>query len=353
MITLDSISKNPIQIFYQLRWNGQICCPECGSTHIYNPDPSKLHICADCNTRFSDTSGTIFHSTKLPLSKWLYAIYLFLTSTRGISSYALARYIQVSQATAWTMLMRLRSCLKRDIKFDTTDHVAIDEVYIGANWRFKPSYKKFQAATPPPAHWNLNDKDLKSYYKQQFMELAAQDKIPVLGLVSLGSTISSVSLGSSVSLRDPKISLIYINISDKLKFIRDQIYHHLGPTTTSMFTPTPQVVITDQSRLYNFLDDIKDHNNRPKFNHQICRHDQNKYSSPDGYSSNRLEAAFSHIKRAWRGIYTHWTRDYAQLYLDEFCFRYNNPLSSKTVITDRIKDFFRFIDARCMLTSTL
>lgn len=330
-INLHTISQHSSEIFHSLRWNGQICCPECGSIHIYNPNPEQLHICADCRTRFSDTSGTIFHSTKLPLSKWLYAIYLFLTSSRGISSYALARYIQVSQTTAWSMLMRLRSCLHRDIQFDSTDTVAIDEVFIGANWKYKPAFKKFQQATPPPAHWNLNAKDTKAYYKKQFMELASQDKMPVLGLVSLEC---------------PKISLIYIPSSERLEFIRGQIYNHLRPIMSQMFVDTPMTVVTDQGGCFKFLDEILDHNNRPKFNHQVCRHDQNKFASPDGFSSNRLEAAFSHIKRSWRGVYTHWSRLYNQLYLDEFCFRYNNPLSSKTVITDRIKGFFRWIDPR-------
>ena len=166
--------------------------------------------------------------------------------------------------------------------------------------------------------------------------MAAQDKMCALGLVSL---------------RDPKISLIYIPSSNRLEFIQGQIRYHLGPILSKMFVKSPMTVVTDQSKLYNFLDEIKDHNNRCKFDHQVCRHDESKFASPDGYSSNKLEAAFSHIKRSWRGVYTRWTRTYNQLYLDEFCFRYNNPLSSKTVITDRIKDFFRCVDPRVLLAS--
>jgi hypothetical protein len=231
------------------------------------------------------------------------------------------------------MLMRLRSCLHRDIKFDSTDIVAVDEVYLGANWSFKPAFKKYKQAGPPPQHWNLNEKDTKAYYKKRFFEMSSEDKMPVLGLVSL---------------RDPKISLIYIPIEERKEFISETLRYHLRPTISKMFVDSPQIVVTDQSRYYDFLDEIKDHNNRPKFDHQVCRHDLSKFSSKDGYSSNRLEAAFSHVKRSWRGIYTRWSRLYNQLYLDEFCFRYNNPLSSKTVIMDRIKDFFTRIDWRAM-----
>ena len=154
--------------------------------------------------------------------------------------------------------------------------------------------------------------------------MASQDKMQVLGLVSLES---------------PKISLRYIPSSEKLEVIRGHILSRLGQTMNKMFVSTPQVIVTYQSRLYSFFDEILDHNNRKKFNHQICRHDQNKYASPDGFSSNRLEAAFSHIKRSWRGIYTRWSRLYNQLYLDEFCFRYNIHSHQRLPSQTELKSF--------------
>ena len=93
-INLKSISKNAKEIFHRLRWKGHIYCPQCGSIRIATDTQS--HRCKDCDFRFSDTSNTVFHSTKLPLSKWLYAIYLFCTQSRGISSYNLALYYSYS-----------------------------------------------------------------------------------------------------------------------------------------------------------------------------------------------------------------------------------------------------------------
>ena len=78
-INLATISERSVEIFYRLRWGSQIYCPECGSVHIYNPEAGKLHVCADCDNRFSDTSNTAFHSTKLSLVKWLMAIYIYLS----------------------------------------------------------------------------------------------------------------------------------------------------------------------------------------------------------------------------------------------------------------------------------
>jgi hypothetical protein len=43
------------------------------------------------------------HSTKLPLWKWLLAIYYILNSSKGISSVFLSRLIGVKQGTAWKM----------------------------------------------------------------------------------------------------------------------------------------------------------------------------------------------------------------------------------------------------------
>ena len=162
-VNLSTIAANSDQIFHRLRWSDAVACPICGSTHIYNPEPGRLHYCADCYNRFTDTSGTIFHSTKLPLSKWLFAIYFFIETTRGLSSYALSRLIGVSQPTAWTMLMKIRTAIKHDIQIP--EGAILDEVFLGADWKRIPSFKKYQLATPPNPIWNLQDDDLKKYYK--------------------------------------------------------------------------------------------------------------------------------------------------------------------------------------------
>ena len=140
------ITSHSKEIFHRLRWGEIIACPRCGSVHIYNPDSGQLHICADCDNRFSDTSGTIFHSTKLPLVKWLMATYMFCSQSKGISSYNLARLISVSQPTAWRILTLLRLSIRHDL--DPTSIAIIDEVYLGADWKRKPAKDKFKPPQP-------------------------------------------------------------------------------------------------------------------------------------------------------------------------------------------------------------
>lgn len=302
-VNLETIAQNSAQIFHRLRWSNGIACPDCGSIHIYNPEPSKLHICADCGYRFSDTSNTIFHSTKLPLAKWLYAIYFFVETTRGLSSYTLSRLINVSQTTAWTMLMKIRTAIQHDIQIP--DGAILDEVYIGADWKRIPSFKKYQKAAPPNPVWNLKGDDLKKYYKSEFMKMASEDKMPVLG-------ISSPYKRSLVLLSIPS--------SDKKEFVRSEINRYYDD---SALGPTP-IIITDHGKCYSCIKEFKNCTGEQRFIHEVCRHDQNRYSSPNGFSSNRLESSFGHLKRMWRGTYQRWSRKYNQSYLNEFAWKYTH-----------------------------
>ncbi len=280
------ITQHSQEIFHRLRWGEIIACPECGSVHIYHPNPGQLHICADCDHRFSDTSGTAFHSTKLPLVKWLVAIYMFCTQSKGISSYNLARMISVSQPTAWRMLMILRVNIQHDLTM--TDQAQMDEVYLGADWK-KKSYKdKIKKCPPPNPVWNLRGEDLKKYYKSQMMRAASEDKLPILGI----SDNNSRSLVLHIYNSAPTIEAIKSQITEQY----DEIFHW----------------ITDQSKLYWWMDDL-DH-----LRHSVCDYQHHLYRSKDGYSSNRLEGAFSHLKRMWRGIYHWFSKRYSQLYLNEF-----------------------------------
>ena len=72
----------------------------------------------------------MFEGTHIPLQKWFYAIYLFISHKKGISSAQLARDIKVTQKTAWFMLSRIRENLRDDdAKFDSDTQV--DETYVG------------------------------------------------------------------------------------------------------------------------------------------------------------------------------------------------------------------------------
>lgn len=303
-ITLQSICTHSLEIFHRLRWGRSgVCCPRCGSIHIYNPEPGKTHICADCEYNFSDTSGTIFHSTKLPLSKWLYCIYLFCSSSRGISSYNLARSINVSQPTAWRMLMLIRSHLNQDLSL-TSDEIIMDEIWVGADWKKMPFKNKLKKAKELgfkiPERRGLDKHStliFKGALRQTLKRASNADKVCVVGLLQkLANNKRSLSLYPFIYAQDRSLK-----ISQFIAQIRE-VCNERSIHLTS-----------DDSSLYDLFN-----------NHSVNNHSKGQYISDDGYSSNPLEGAFSHLRKMWKGIYTWWSDKFFLSYCNEYCWRFNN-----------------------------
>ena len=232
---------------------------------------------------------------------------MFCSQSKGISSYNLARLISVSQPTAWRILTLLRTSIKHDL--DPTSIAIIDEVYIGADWKKKPAKDKFKKVTPPNPVWNLQGKDLQKYYKSEMMRAASLDKIPVVGI----SAYNSRSLTLVPFTSTPTMESIKTHINNEYS----EVSHW----------------VSDQSKLYWWMDDTD-------LTHSVCDHGSHLYISKDGYSSNRLQGAFAHLKRMYRGIYQWFSRKFAPAYLNEFSWRWSHFDLS---ITDRIENLFGFL----------
>jgi hypothetical protein len=82
-------------------------CPRCEGERCSRIKGRKLYQCSGCRHQVSLTAGSIFHSTNLPLTIWLRAMYLITQSKKGISSLELARRLGVTQTTAWKVQQKL------------------------------------------------------------------------------------------------------------------------------------------------------------------------------------------------------------------------------------------------------
>ena len=93
----------------QARWSGGFFCPECGggahSTSLV--DGRRYWQCSHCREQKTLRSGTLFHASRLPLTKWFQAIYLITQNKNNISALSLKRQLGVCYRTAWRVKHKL------------------------------------------------------------------------------------------------------------------------------------------------------------------------------------------------------------------------------------------------------
>ena len=120
------------QTLYQLRWPNGFVCPSCGNTTGCELNCRKIYQCHKCHHQASLTAGTIFHGTKLPLTKWFLAIYLLTQRKKSISALQLSREIGVNYDTAWKLKHKLMQVMMEHQNSDKlAGRVEIDDAYIG------------------------------------------------------------------------------------------------------------------------------------------------------------------------------------------------------------------------------
>lgn len=115
----------------ELRWPNGVECPRCESDSISRISTRNQLDCNQCRYRFSATSGTLFHDSHLPLSKWFMAVYLMGESKKGISAKQMERMLAVSYKTAWYLAHRIRDAMGDDDQPLLRGIVEVDETYVG------------------------------------------------------------------------------------------------------------------------------------------------------------------------------------------------------------------------------
>ena len=117
------------------RWPGGFTCSKCGCTRhfTYRRGVSvKVFQCSSCRSQTTLTEGTLFHSTKLPLTIWFQAMFFLTQSKNNVSILELRRMLGVSYRAAWRIKHKLmQTMFEREQTTILSDRVVIDDAYLG------------------------------------------------------------------------------------------------------------------------------------------------------------------------------------------------------------------------------
>ena len=263
-------------------WPEGPTCPHCGECErigVLNgvrSKPSKknpqgvlrhgLKKCYFCRKQFTVRVGTVFESSHVPLTKWLQAAYLMMSSKKGISAKQLERTLEVTYKTAWFMAHRLREAMRSgdlDIPFGSGGGVVeIDETYVGG----KTTRKNWKAKTPM---LTLVDRD-SGRSKSFVLKRATKAEI---------------------------LPIIRENLADEAR------------------------VVTDEYGVYQNLD--------TEYMHAFVTHSKGEYGRGIIHT-NTVEGYYSVFKKGMRGVYQHCGRKHLHRYAAEFDFRYSNREAAGT-----------------------
>jgi transposase-like protein len=131
-------ADNCREFMVAIRWPDGIKCPTCGSEKVGFLANQNRWQCSSKHPKrqFSVKVGTIFEDSPIGLDKWLPTVWLLVNCKNGISSYEVARDLDVTQKTAWFMLHRVRKAMQTGTFEKVRGEVEADETFIGGLARF-------------------------------------------------------------------------------------------------------------------------------------------------------------------------------------------------------------------------
>ena len=267
-------------------WPTGPVCPHCGgveriTTIKANPEKRVRHglkRCGQCKAQFTVRIGTVFEESKLPMTKWLQAIYLMCASKKGFSAHQLHRTLGVTYKTAWFVAHRIREAM-RDGNLAPFGlgggDVEVVETYFARDELYSTKGGKNMKAVV-----SLIDRD------------TGRARSIVLNDVT-AKTVGAVVAG---------------NLAKEARLLTDaaNVYKGVGRSFAA---------------------------------HQWVNHSKGEYVSrfDPTIHTNTVEGFYSIFKRGMKGVYQHCSPKHLHRYVAEFDFRYSNRIALGVDDQDRTR----------------
>jgi hypothetical protein len=122
----------------QLIWPNGFVCSRCAHNKGTQLHCRQLTECDRCHKQASIISGTLFHSSNLPLLKWFLALYFIGSDKGSISALRLIKVIEVNWRTARLILKKVTVAMgHRDSLYRLSGTIELDDAFVGRKHKSK------------------------------------------------------------------------------------------------------------------------------------------------------------------------------------------------------------------------